>query len=122
MIVAFSSQGTTTDDSVEQRFGRCNNFIIIDTAKGTEKAISNSAAQAGGGAGIQAAELLVKEGVDTVVTGNVGPNAYRVLESANVKIYPNATKTIKEELAALLEGDRSAASGPTAKSHNGLGQ
>ncbi len=75
MRIAFSTNGTTIDDLVEPRFGRCRRFLLYDTDTKEIILLENEAAQASGGAGIQAAELLARNGVKLVITGHVGGNA-----------------------------------------------
>ena len=40
-----------------------------------------------GGAGIQAVEYLIKKGVGSVIVPEMGPNAERVLRSANISVF-----------------------------------
>jgi len=51
-----------------------------------------------GGAGIKAAEMLARIGVDKVVTGSVGPNVRPILESTGVKI-ERMSGTIRDAVA-----------------------
>jgi predicted Fe-Mo cluster-binding NifX family protein len=39
-----------------------------------------------GGAGIQAAETVANKGCEIAITGSVGPNAFRTLSAAGVKV------------------------------------
>jgi predicted Fe-Mo cluster-binding NifX family protein len=41
------------------------------------------------GAGIQAAQIVARAGVDWVLTGFVGPKAFQVLEAAGIKVGQN---------------------------------
>jgi predicted Fe-Mo cluster-binding NifX family protein len=45
----------------------------------------------GGGAGIQAAQTVANRGVEAVITGQIGPNAVRVLNSAGIAVYVGAS-------------------------------
>lgn len=49
--------------------------------------MDNKAQSAGGGAGIAAAQQLIDEDVEVILTGNMGPNAYNVIVNAGIKIY-----------------------------------
>ena len=42
--------------------------------------------QARQGAGIQSAETVAKLGAEVVITGSVGPKAYRALQAAGIKV------------------------------------
>ena len=73
-----TASGPTLDAQIDPRFGRCAYFMIIDSDSMKFEAIENTAAMATGGAGIQAAQTVVSQGVDTVLTGSVGSNTYPV--------------------------------------------
>jgi predicted Fe-Mo cluster-binding NifX family protein len=55
------------------------------------------------GAGIQAAQLLVNLGVEAVITGHVGPKAFRTLKAAGVNIYLSEAATVEEALHLFRE-------------------
>lgn len=89
MKIAVASTGPTLESRVDLRFGRCPFFVVveIEDQKIKEwKAIQNQAATAMGGAGIQAAQLVANEGVEAVICGNIGPNAFGVLSEAGIKV------------------------------------
>ena len=64
MKVCISSTGKDLDANVDQRFGRCQYFIIVETDTMKTKTISNEGTFSSGGAGIQAAQIVTKEEVD----------------------------------------------------------
>lgn len=107
MKVAVTSQGQTMDSMVDARFGRAQWFILVDTESGEHEAMDNkqnlNAAQ---GAGIQAGQNVVELGAEAVITGNVGPKAFRVLQTAGIKIYLcGSTTTAAEAVEQLKAGD-----------------
>ena len=105
MKICISSSGKNLTDAVDPRFGRCRFFLITDKEGNLEKVIPNESAGAMRGAGISAAQLVINEKVNAVITGNVGPNAFMVLNQAGVKIYPSVFgKTAKEALDLFNEG------------------
>jgi predicted Fe-Mo cluster-binding NifX family protein len=105
MKVAISADGDKLYSKVDQRFGRSPYFLIVDI-NGTEvsafKAIINEGAVQGHGAGIKAAEQIGGLNVDIVITGQLGPNATKVLNELGIKAY-SASGTIAESLADLVE-------------------
>ena len=119
MKVAVTSRGTTLDDPVDPRFGRCVNFVIVDTDDMSCEAVENSNAAAGGGAGIQSAQLVADKGVEAVLTGNCGPNAFRTLEAAGIKVVIGATGTVREAIEGFKAGKLSSTGGPNVESHAG---
>ena len=104
MKVAVTSRGTTLDDQVDPRFGRCANFVIVETDDMSFEAVANSNAAAGGGAGIQSAQLVADKDVKVVLTGNCGPNAFRTLEAAGIEVVIGAAGTVREAVEAVQGG------------------
>lgn len=120
MKIAVSSSGTDQNAQVDPRFGRCQYFIIIDTESGKSEAIPNAAQSAGGGAGIQAAQTVADHEAETVLTGNVGPNAHRALQAAKVAVITGVSGTVSDALQAFQEGKYQASESPTVQSHFGM--
>lgn len=121
MKLCISSTGQNLGAAVDPRFGRAAGYIIIDTETRAFESIENSAAQAGGGAGTKAAQLVINKGVEAVVTGNIGPNAYAVLSAAGIKIHTGASGTIQDALELFLAGRLQQVAAPTAQAHAGTG-
>ena len=69
------------------------------------------------GAGIQAAQTIVKAGAGALVTGHCGPKAFRVLAAAGVKVYNTDAPTIAEALARYLAGQLTEAAAANVESH-----
>lgn len=87
MKVAITSSGQTLADPIDMHFGRAKFFIVADTETGRATAQDNAQnLHATQGAGIQSAETIAKLGAEVVVTGSVGPKAYRALQAAGIKI------------------------------------
>ena len=98
MKIAISATGKTTDDLLDMRFGRCEYFQIHDTENEEIKILENKGKTASGGAGIAAANQLIDENVDVIITGNLGPNAFEIIEKAEIKAYKCDTISIKSAL------------------------
>ena len=121
MKVAISSSGRTLQSNVDSRFGRCPYFLIYDTDSGDIKAIENQSRQAMGGAGIQAAQMVSDKKVEAVITGNIGPNAFKVLSSASINVFSGVTGTVEEAIEKIKSGQLKTTSAPDAPSHFGTG-
>lgn len=119
MKVTISAHGDDMDSLVDPRFGRAHWFIIADTESDEWSAFDNSAnVNASGGAGVQAGTTVAAQGVGAVITGNVGPNAQRVLAAAGIDIYQAADGvTAHDALAALRRGELTAIQAPTVSGH-----
>lgn len=87
MKIAITCFQDSLDASVDTRFGRCQNFLILDDNGEIEKTISNPASQAPRGAGVQAAQTVVNESVNVLITGNIGPNAFNLLKQSGIEVY-----------------------------------
>ena len=120
MKVAVTSRGTTLDDQVDPRFGRCANFVVVETDDMSFEAVQNGNAAAGGGAGIQSAQLVAERGVKVVLTGNCGPNAFRTLEAAGIDVVVGAAGTVREAVEQFKAGEISPTGGPSVESHAGM--
>jgi len=102
IVVSATDRGLQAEAS--RVFGRCPQFVFLDTATMEHETLQNPAAAAGGGAGIQAAEFVTRHGAQAVVTGHVGPNAARVLEAAGVAVYLLQEGTVEEAAKAYRDG------------------
>jgi predicted Fe-Mo cluster-binding NifX family protein len=122
MRIAVTAQGVDLDSAMDPRFGRCRNFIIVDPESDKFDAFSNESVTASGGAGTQSAQFLANQGVDAVVTGNIGPNASRALEAAGIKVYTMAGGTVRDAFQAYRAGKLSTVTGATVDSHHGMGR
>ncbi len=103
MKIAVSSDGDTVESKIDQRFGRCRYFLIVDTEdKEKVKAVENQGAIQGHGAGIKAAQQIGDLKVDAIITGNLGPNATAVLDKLGIKAY-HASGVVKEAIDAFMD-------------------
>lgn len=105
MKIAISSNGKTAESKLDTRFGRCEYFQIHDTESSEIKIIENVGKDASGGAGIAASNQLVDEKVDVIVTGNLGPNAFEVIEKAEIKAYKCESIAISLVIQKLNRGE-----------------
>ena len=104
---------------MDSRFGRCAFFAVIGP-EGAIEAVPNSARELGNGAGIQAAKQIIDMKVGTVITGDVGPNAFRVLEAAGIKVFVGAHGSVRDVLDEYRSGELKEAATSTAPGHHGM--
>jgi predicted Fe-Mo cluster-binding NifX family protein len=121
MKVVVSAMGEDLSSEVSPVFGRCPIYIFVDTDTMRFEAVPNSAMSASGGAGIQAAQFVVSKGVQAVLTGNVGPNAFNVLQAAGITIYPVSAGTVQQAVDAYKSGHLQPVSGATSGMYGGMG-
>jgi len=121
MKVCVTATANNLDAPVDPRFGRCAYFIIVDLETMRFEAVPNAAASSWGGAGIQAAQMIASRGVNVVITGNVGPNAFQALSAAGIKVVTGAYGTVREVIERYKRGELKEGGGPTVGSHFGMG-
>ena len=123
MKIAISSTGKGFNSDVDSRFGRCPFYIIIEIENKkikNEKTIENPAMMQPGGAGIAAAQLIGNEKVEAVITGNMGPNAFSVLQQLGIDVY-QGTGIIKDVVQQFIDGKLTKINAPTGPAHFGMG-
>ncbi|MDV7391516.1 NifB/NifX family molybdenum-iron cluster-binding protein, partial [Arthrospira platensis SPKY1] len=84
---------------MEPRFGRCPYFALVDTESGAFEARANPFRDAAGGAGVQAAQWVVDQGVSALLTGRCGPKAAAVLDDADIRVVEDVAGTVREVVA-----------------------
>jgi len=106
MKILVTAKGKQISDEVDPRFGRARFFILVDTETNETTAHDNSQnLNATQGAGIQAAQGVVRLGAEAVISGNVGPNAYQTLNTAGIKVYLCHQTTVDEAVRKFKAGE-----------------
>lgn len=121
MKIAITAQEQGWDAATDMRFGRAQLFAIV-TIEGDERTIeyvSNEVNRgAMQGAGIQAASNMSENKVEVLLTGFVGPKAFKALDAANVKVYTGNASTVQQALEDYLAGKYVLADNPNARGHH----
>jgi predicted Fe-Mo cluster-binding NifX family protein len=105
MKIAITAQNPSPESQVDSRFGRAAWIMIYDQENKSWESIDNSTGiNASHGAGIQAAQKVVDHQAVALVTGAIGPKAFKSLTAAAVKIFHGANGTVENALSAYLEG------------------
>jgi predicted Fe-Mo cluster-binding NifX family protein len=99
--ICFTSSGKDLSAELDPKFGRTLYFLIFDTETSEIEVVENPNRDATQGAGIQTAQLILNKDVSMIVTGQVGPNARSILESANVNLIEGAAGKIEDILEQL---------------------
>jgi len=100
MKICFSASGENEKSMLNARFGRCPYFLVFDTDSKQWQAVNNRAAAEFRGAGVSAAQKVADLGCQIIVTGNMGPNAFNVMNTSDIKIYSgDLEKSIIDNLA-----------------------
>lgn len=120
MKAVFASEEKSIDSPVSQVFGRAANFIFVDTETLELSVAANPAVDEGGGAGIKAAEFVVNSGVKAAVSGNFGPNAFLVLQAAEILCYSVEAVSVKDAVESLKAGRLVSLNSASAEEHSGM--
>lgn len=86
MKICVTAKDNCLEAPVDPHFGRCKYFVMVDPDTMDVLSVENGLGSASGGAGVQAAQQVIGEGVDVLITGSVGPNAFSLLSSENVEM------------------------------------
>jgi predicted Fe-Mo cluster-binding NifX family protein len=119
MRIAISAAGQNKESLLDRRFGRCDYFLVYDTETGEFKAIVNNGVSSGGGAGIAAASQVIEENVSAIITGNLGPNAFELVEKAGIKAYSCEVLPVFRAVE-LFQIDQLSEINAAGNAHNGM--
>jgi len=121
MKVCVTASEKSLEAPVDPLFGRCRYFLIVDGETMKFDAVDNEGAISAHGAGIRAAQTVINQGVEAIITGNIGPNAYQVLATAGMKVITGTTGTVREAVERYMRGELQTTSSFTVSTHSGLG-
>ena len=103
MKIAVPVDDNTLSTNVCISFGRAPYFLIYDNDVKSSSFIDNSAAASEGGAGIKAAQSLVDQGAEVLLTPRCGENAVEVLKAAEIRLFKTKDGTAMDNISAFLE-------------------
>ncbi len=112
MKLAVSASGKDLDSPINQRFGRCDYFLVIDSDTMETQSFPNENGAQSSGAGIQAASFVISKGAQAVITGNCGPKAMDVFAAENIAVYTGQAGTVRQAVEAYKNGRLAASSPP----------
>ncbi|MEN8116728.1 MAG: NifB/NifX family molybdenum-iron cluster-binding protein [Bacteroidota bacterium] len=95
-IYAISSTGKTLKSFLDLRFGKCQNVVIFDADKKHHTIIENPFLGEEH-SGTNLVDLLHKEGVTTIITGEIGPMVSEKLEKEKLQLVLLHEERIKIE-------------------------
>jgi predicted Fe-Mo cluster-binding NifX family protein len=118
MKIAVTATGTEIDSEMDPRFGRAPYIVIVDSGGTIPDVVDNSKnVNAMSGAGIQTAKIMADKKVDVLVTGHCGPNAFRALQAAGIKVVVEQSGTVKEAVGRVNRNEVGFADRPNAEPH-----
>ena len=108
MKVAITISGDTIDAPFDTRFGRAAAFCVVESETGEWVVRDNPGLSASGGAGVQAAQEMAELGVQAVISGAFGPNAFTALGASGIAMCaapPGVTITAREALSMFQRSE-----------------
>ena len=122
MKICITSIGLNLDSPIDPRFGRAQHFLLLDEKGNLEEALPNPGVGAMRGAGIAAAQEIAARGVNVLITGNIGPNAFGVLISSGIKVFLGPPGISAREVFKMWKENKlSQVQGPSVLGHFGMG-
>ena len=107
MKIAIPSKEKSINSEVESRFGRAKGFVIADENKNIIKWIDNEEnANSASGAGIQAAQNIINEDADALISMNLGVKSLELLKKYNIELYNLDSETTVENAIDLLKENK----------------
>jgi predicted Fe-Mo cluster-binding NifX family protein len=122
MKVAIPVDDQHLETMVCMSFGRAPYFMFYDTDSKEHSFLENSAADSPGGAGIKAAQAIVDQHVDALLTPRCGENAAEVIKSADIKLYKTEPQSAMGNIDAFVAGKLSPLSDIHPGFHNRKGR
>lgn len=104
MKIGIPVEDKSMESNVCQSFGRTPYFLIYDTDTEESVFLDNSAVASQGGAGIKAAQRIVDNQVNALITPRCGENAAQVIKGADIHIYKAMNDSINDNIKALKDG------------------
>jgi predicted Fe-Mo cluster-binding NifX family protein len=118
MKIAISSKGNNLESEIDPRFGRAGCFILVDPETMSFEVVENRQnLHLAQGAGIQAAQTIVEQGANILLTGNCGPKAFQVLKATGVKVAVGISGLVQEAIDQYKQGKINFTQAPNVEGH-----
>ena len=95
-IFAITSSGKTEKSMLDLRFGKCENVVIFDVEKNQFSILENPFKDSDH-SGLQLVKMLKEHGVNSIITGEVGPKVSTLLEKEKFQMVLLNEEKIKIE-------------------------
>jgi predicted Fe-Mo cluster-binding NifX family protein len=94
--ICITSEGEDLEANLDPKFGRAHYFLVVDPDTMMFEVLENPNKDVAQGAGIQTAQFISSKNVGTVLTGDCGPNALRVLQSSGIKVITGLSGKVED--------------------------
>nr|WP_320024929.1 NifB/NifX family molybdenum-iron cluster-binding protein [uncultured Acetobacterium sp.] len=103
MKIAIPADEKVLASEVCMSFGRAPYFYIYETTTKMGDFINNEAATSPGGAGVKAAQIVVDNHADILITPRCGENAAEVFKVTKLQIYKSTVGSIQDNINAYMD-------------------
>lgn len=101
--MAVTSKGDDLNGEIAP-MARSSFFIIFEGSPENRMVMENLIKKGGSESAIKSAAELAKQNVDIVITGTIGPRAFKQLETAGVKVHAGCEGKVSDILEKCLKG------------------
>lgn len=101
MKILFATENNTLESKIARRFGEAPYYLIYDSETKQVEARVNSGHDDSHSSLIE----LVNQGVLTYIVGNVGPNAFNILNDLGAKLYLARGLSAQDALNSFLKNE-----------------
>jgi predicted Fe-Mo cluster-binding NifX family protein len=121
MLILINSDGKDLSSKVSMKFGHSNYFLIYNTETNFVEFYENS----GHYEKLENLKLLIEKGVEAVIVGNIGPQAFETVNPPQSKVYLARKMSVNYAIEKFQKGELQQLTEPTAKKsighsrHNG---
>lgn len=105
MKIAITSADGTLEGKVDERFGRARKIVLYDVETKEHSVVDNAMnLNAAQGAGIQAAQNVIRSGARAIISGHFGPKAFQVIQMAGLDVYSATNISVKDAIQSFESG------------------
>lgn len=112
MKICVTAISGSLDAPMDPHFGRSPYFILVDSGTMEFEALENPGVSVLG-IGAQAAQALVSKGISVLITGKIGPEAFRILSEEGVRVVTGVSGPGRAAVEQYKRGELKPADGPS---------
>jgi len=105
MIIALPTSTSGEKSFMSENFGRCNFFYIYDTETKMGKVYTNIHKDGQHGVGLKAAEFVLNQNADVLITPKVGEKSLEVFKTSNIRIYECTKEIVIDNITRFLNNE-----------------
>lgn len=104
MVIAVAVKSPVLNAALSEIFDKSNYFMIYNSDDRNIEFIANPYASELGGAGIQAARMLICKCINLIITNEIGKNPLRIFAFSDIDVYQCKDGTAQNILQLFQEG------------------